>query len=218
MRKLEKPISKHFPPLRLYLDDVHAIYNILKKSCGGGVTVTTDNFEIKDMAKFNDVGPEDIHTLKFDAREPYISLELGRSDARLWMNIDSTLNKGIAAEIEEVLSRCYRKIARIFANSFLSAFIGTIIFLVPALFILFNIKGLLSVGLFILFLVLYGLSFFFAALFSLRRYSTIIFTERRGHKTFFSRNKDTILVGIISACVSAIFTAIITILVIKMAG
>jgi len=208
MKELKKSIAKEFPPLKLYLDDVHKIYNIFEKSCSEKITVTTEDFEVQDITRFKDLGPKDIHTLKFNGGQPYISLDLGPNQARLWISEDSTLNRGIASEIEEVLGRCYRRIARVFTNLLSLNLIGALIFVPPAVLTLQYMTGSLRWGLLILLIVLYGSLFFLSFRLSFKWYSTITFSERCEEKNFFARNKDGILIALISATVTAIITVI----------
>ena len=206
MKELKRPISKELPPTRMYLDDVQAIYNILKNNCSS-VRIETDKYEISDIVKLKDISVNEIHTISFKCRDPYIIIDLLPHGGRLYIEEDSTINRGILSQIEDILSKCERKIIRLL-NS-LPAYLVVGMLLGVAFPIIFKFtERWLSVTLSISLLVILILLLVKSYRLSLRQHSTIILSERRARASFIKRNKDQIIVGLIIATVSVALTVL----------
>jgi len=206
MKTLKQPISKELPLTRMYLDDVKAIYDILKNNCGS-VEITTDKYEISDVTKLKDIGESQIHTLNFECRDPYISINLFPSHGRIYISEDSTITRGILSQIEDILNKCKRKIASIL-DSF-SAYIILGLLLSTSLVMISKFtEGWLSITLVIFIILIFILYYGQTYRLSLHQHSTIILSERRERANFFKRNKDQIIVGLIIAIVSVGLTVL----------
>lgn len=209
MKKLAKSISKDLPPVRAYLDDIGDLYGVLKNNCKR-VTLQTNEYELSDFEQLRNIPSEEIHNLKLEAHEPYILLELEEYSARIFISTDSTLTRGILSKMEEILGRCYRNIARLFiglrANFIGPPILGALLFTSLKM-----TEGLLLYGLLSAIVILFVCSIIWAYRLSLKTYSTILLSERRKRKSFFAKNRDPMLVALITAVVTAIITAILMI-------
>ena len=116
MKELKKTISVSLPPIRLYLDDVQRIYDILKKNCER-IDIKTDKYEFNDVSDLEKLKATKIHKLDFSCYTPYISIGFNTSSARIYIGEDTTLNRGVLSEINEVLSNCRRNVVRLFIKS-----------------------------------------------------------------------------------------------------
>ena len=189
----------------MFLDDIQAIYNILKNNCSS-VTIKTDKYEISDIAQLKDIGANEIHTISFECEEPYISIDLQPSHGRLYISEDSTINRGILSQIEDILNKCERKIIRIFNSLPFAILVGLLFGAVIGVILKF--EGWLAVVLFIS-LVIIGISLILKSYrLSLHQHSTIILSERLERANFLKRNKDQIIVGLIIAIISVALTVL----------
>jgi len=213
MQKLEKPISKHLPPVKIYLEDVQELYDLLAKSCKE-VKMETDEWVFSDCERLQDLGVEEIHYLELQGEEPNILLCFSHREALIHIEEDSTLNRGIFSQLEDTLRRCYRKVARVFAgtNTTLALLIVLVVVTLSSLEAARDLVGQALVGIlaFIFGAIIYWLHFRF----STKAYSTVVLSKRRERQNFFVKNKDQILVGIITAVVSVA----LTILALKVLG
>lgn len=208
MKKLRKSIYISLPPVKLYLDDMRNIYDILKNNCKD-VTIKTAEYQLSDVDQLKDVSSNEIHELHLVGKDPYISVNLEPNSTSIYVDEDSTLNVGILSEIKVILSKCQRKIARVFANPFLSSLVLMLVF-----FALLIPIGQFTEGLFdwilLGFLVLfYILSYVSAYRFQEYSYSTVVLSERREKGNFFVRNKDQILINLLVAVVTILLTILV---------
>ena len=210
MRKLPQPVIRNFPPVRVYLDDVKRLYDILKEKCKK-VRIQTDRFEVDDPQLLKEIETDQIRTLILQGTEPNVMISLLPDRANAFIDEESTLNLGIMSEIEEILKRCYRKVARLFTNAIYYMVIFLAIFIATTYLIIRFADGLVENALLILLVILLGCLFYWQDGLSRRQYSTIILQERWGTKSFLFRNKDLILVGVITAIITAALTVILTI-------
>lgn len=206
MKEIRKPIRKEFPPIRLYLDDIDAIYEVLKKNCGT-VTIETDKYEISDTTQLKDIGVNEIHTMIFKCQKPYIDIELRPFEATIYISEDSTVNRGILSQLEETLKKCERKIIRILVST-PSSFVAGALLAVALIQISDSLEGWLAILLTIITLSVFALFFVRSYRLSIHQHSTIILSERRQTIGFSQRNKDRIIVGIIVAAISVSLTVL----------
>ncbi len=176
MKKAGKAIVKQMPPVKIYLDDLQELYNILKNTCEK-VTINTDIGVISDFEQLKYLNNKKIHNLSLDCCNPYISLDLKKDGARLYIAEGLKFNKGILAEIERTLGRCYRNLARVFANYAL-LIISCIVLITMSFLALKFTEGAIRVGLISLFTVLYACLCVFNYKIE-KVYSTIILSDRQ---------------------------------------
>lgn len=204
MRELKKGISVYFPPVRLYLDDVEELFNILKKHAKS-VNIETEKYELDDVTHLKEIKSDKIHKLTLSTSSPYISIDFENDSARIYFSEDTTLNRGILSEIEDVIKRCRRRFAHIFHKShpsfWLPAVAGASLVQVYK-----YTKGWPFGVIAALILTPIVLGFIFDWKIDFNQYSTIILSERHKQDTFFKRNRDGAIVGIIIAIVTAALT------------
>jgi len=208
MRKLKKPIYKELPPVKVFLDEVRNIHSILVNHCRD-VRIETDRYEISDIDKLKDIGTEQIHELEFKANSPYVSIHLERNGARIYIDEDSTINRGILSEIEEALSMCQPKVARFISSAWFTPFILGLVFWGLIITFIKFFDGLMVWVVCSLLAVIYIYLNVYGFRLSMYRYSTIVLSERRERKNFFTRNRDQIVVNLLVAIVAAALTLLI---------
>lgn len=211
MKERPKSIYKDLPPIKLYLDDVREIYEILKEHCAT-VVILTDRYELNDVDTLKNIEVDSLNQLTIQGSNPYVSVEFKEGNAHIYMQEDSITNRGILSKIDDALKRCKRSIARLFVGWQFYAFSLFTVMIANVLIGTF-VRGWVMISLIICMVVLYLGLLVYASTLDTKKYSTIVLTERRGEKSFFTRNKDRILVGTITAIV----TAILTFVVIKLA-
>lgn len=208
MKEIPQPIDKSFPPLKLYIDDIATLYDLLKKNCAK-VTLLTTKYELQDVSLFKECGPKDIHELRFRCHDPYISLDFLPSRARLHIDDSSIVNKGLAYEITAILQKRIRKCLRPFSSVVFVSIIGFIAFLLPIMII---VRAPYDIGASILGLCLFLAYILFGALsmvFSLKRYSTIVFSESNRQSSFLSKNRDQLIIVVITVVLTALATSLV---------
>jgi hypothetical protein len=173
--KTGKPISRNYPPVKLYLDDVRDLQELLVRLCGQAV-LYTGNQVVRDFNQFTGSGIREIHDLRFEGNSPQISIVLRHDYVRVYVEEDFVFAEQALLEIESVLKRCYRKIARIFTNYYVIVS-SSLILIGAGIMTWFFAGGLLRPALLGIFTLLYAaLSIFNYKIEKV--YSTIVLAER----------------------------------------
>lgn len=202
MRKLKKSITKKLPPVKLYLDDLESIYDILKQKAKG-VDITTEDYAVEDVKQLKNLETKKIHYLSIKCSDPYVTMEFYPGWVKIYFGEDSTYNRGILSEIEDVLSK-----RKVFLGSFLAS---SWAFFLNGVLIGGSFSAMIGMSktytwLFLALELIFILLMIFLWRFTFRGYSTIVLLERKEELSFWARNRDQILVGIIAALVSSLVT------------
>jgi hypothetical protein len=211
MRVLKKSINKNLPRSRLFLADLRSIYDILKKHYEN-VIIQTSDYEISDFDQLKKIGSSEIHNMTFDCYvanswSSKIRIYFRKNFATIQMDEDTTLNRGILTEIEAVIDKRKQRITSILTNTnFLLCFS---LILIGTLFWLMSIDAAILV-LCLAFLLFTNFAYFYWL--QENNYSVIALYERRERPSFLKRNKDRIIVAIISSVITAFLTYIATML------
>ena len=203
MERLDKSQSHSFQPVRVQTKAIKEMLTYLEGR--EGLEIIADDVRYESANELvQDRGNTRVKELHITARSPYISLDLDRISARLYTNSSSPEATGLFVTIRGLLRKCEAK-PRIFYNYYRFIALG-----VSASWI-FYLPVLSSYH----FLRIYISMFFLAWMIwvgyvSLTRYSDVYIDDGVGKPGFFSRNKDTIVVGTVTAIIGAIVGSVLT--------
>jgi hypothetical protein len=203
MERLDKSQSHSFQPVRVQTKVIKEMLSHLEgrerlEIIADDVRYETVNELVQDRENTR------VKELKISAWSPYISLDLNHYSARLYTNSSSPEATGLFVTIRSLLRKCEAK-PRIFYNYYRCMALG-----VTAHFI-FGLPVLSSYH----FLRIYISGFFLAWVIwvgyvSLTRYTDVYIDDGVGKPGFLSRNKDTIVVGTVTAIIGAIVGSVLT--------
>lgn len=192
--KKDKTFSKDYYPVVMWRDDIEALIDVLKEA-GSKVSLSTDDFEftsLDDAAQHFGGRPQ--FDLKISGIAPYAQLELSRGRTNLYVGRDANSVK-IFHELDEIISKAQRKPATAYHFGLLMlinfAFIGLSQISVAAAWV-----APVSVILFAWFI--------WAGFITMRRNSVINFQRRSEARPFFERNKDQLIIFLITAVISGL--------------
>ena len=74
MRKIKKPIRKELRPVKLYLDDLQSICEILKQKTKS-IDITTEDYDVKDIKQLNSLEIKKIHNSETTKKKQSTSIE-----------------------------------------------------------------------------------------------------------------------------------------------
>jgi hypothetical protein len=202
-----KPLYERIPPVKLFLDDVERIAELMGE-VSSRVELETEDYVLKEPSQLADLSCSSIHHLVINGREPYVSLSLEPNSAWLYAESDTASSRGVFEKVKTALLARRRRLSRLTLNySAVGMSIG-FAFCGLASGIITRQWPLLLLG-FVLACVAgpwrwwsYGLGF--------RRYSTIVLRRRGDQESFWGRNADTLVVATISAAVGTVFGAAAT--------
>jgi hypothetical protein len=110
-----KSIVKSYPPVRLYGDDIRKLHASLRKVCAV-VTIKAGNHSFKDIRRLKTLDHRKLHDLVLEGQYPYILLAFQKHRALLFILDESPFTADIISEIEGVVGKRYKKLARFFTN------------------------------------------------------------------------------------------------------
>ncbi len=214
MRKIKKPLKKSFPPVELYFDDLESICAILKQRVKS-TNIIAEDYKMKSIKQLKKLGMKKTHHLLIECFEPYLRIKFFANSAEIYFAEDSAYNRVILSEIANIISKRKVLMGR-FLTSFWAFALNGIITIGSFTGMIFTFsKDLVSSAWLCLGLLL--LSIFSAILLcklTFGWYSTIVIFERkREEDTFWKRNKDQLLIAIITATIAALFTAAVTLII-----
>jgi hypothetical protein len=226
MEKVQKSYRKTYPMLRLFKDDVKQIVNLVEKS-HKDAEIIIDEYKIEDGSEIDKISKQ--ITTKFYIQffqryhdeNPYrtemLTLDLTNDNASLRVsNENDTYLRGIASQIDSILSGRKRKIINFLFSVPIIILIAFLISL-PAAIILslpwsFNKQPSLAISLtliVILLIILAILWFIWAFNIEFKKHVVIYLINSNERSSFFSRNRDEIPKMVLSALIGSIITILL---------
>ncbi len=203
MKKLDKSISENYLPIKLYLDDLETIEEILKE-VSNSISFEAENYKFDSIEELKgNLKLTQINELEVKTSSPYISIDFTRIWARVYVSSSETSNAGVFYKLDQIISRRTRKPRWKYSFYFFN--ITTIILLMngmPLIQRLFSRSLNPYVSLTISAIWFIWMIWFFYVRF--RQHTVIVLAHRNSEKPFLQRNKDNLILAIISALLGAI--------------
>ncbi len=215
LRKLTKSINKTLPPLKLDLDDLQELENVLRSHRGSDFEITTKEYSCSQVLDLSAVKEKTTSYIRFKThRLPTIDIELGRHDASIYSSEDSATNRGIVEQLNDLLLKRKRRWVSLFYKLWwLSLLISISSFTVIPYFHLIDRLPLTEQAL----VLITSLILWFSFLYSMCVYAfvrtTVIFKYKDEMQGFWARNKDEILVKSIAELVKVVAGILIGIVI-----
>ena len=226
MKEVEKPYIKRYQALRLYKNDLEEIVSIFERNSQEN-KIVVDKYELTsisdiDKIKRKTVTKFSINHHHYTQEKLYrsVSLDLDRDHAMLYVSNDADTNLlGIASQIDTFLLK--KKNVAGFLTSPIVAVLGTAI---PAiLFFVFSsiswkysdhsLNSVLLMTLTFTWPIVAIVWTVWTAYVRSRKYTLIYLMDSTSKTSFFSRNKDQIIlaltVGILTAVITGVLTTVI---------
>lgn len=202
MKRKFNSFKKEFPPIKLYLDDLKKIANILSEKCSV-VSIGTDDCIFLNIDELKELDATLIKDLEISCKNPYLRLSFRPYRAELYFSEDNIENRGLASKLEDIIQKRQRN--KLFWWTVNSA---NILFAISlSLIIYWQTNSLVAA--YIAFILL---SFAFIPLvIKFKRHTTILLKNKKDDIGFYSRNKDKIILTILGAGIGAVFTLLVQI-------
>ncbi|MGD9117469.1 MAG: hypothetical protein PVJ08_01880 [Dehalococcoidia bacterium] len=218
MREFNQPIKKWLPPVKLYLDDLKKIYEILAEKVES-IKFKTEDYELEDINELGDLGNK-LHNLIIKCSDPDITLEFNRARAKIYFDEDTEYNRAILSAIEAIILQRSNLLVRVLSNPL--CFLFAIMLLLFSIFLISAQEDMTSaLGWLSIVLLLFSI---IASIMSLRysflEYSTIMLYTKREEVSSSKKEeapswkrKDLIIIAIMAAILGALIGSLITALV-----
>lgn len=207
MKKVAQAYSEYLKPARVYLDDLEEIVGILRETCDE-VIIQAGDCLLDDLNELGQLRKEVLHDLKISGSQPDVSVDMRHSQIWLYISEDTPKSRGLFEKIKEILVRCKRPFAGLLQNTFL---MGTALaFTFCGIICAIVVK---SCFLIVCFAFLFSLSILWNVYgFQERsnRYTIVVLKHRIDNPNFLGRNRDKIILMIISAFLGALVTYFLT--------
>jgi len=200
LKKLNKHLGEHLKPVKLFYDDIEEIYEILK-AANNEVKIEADNYEIESLDEILTIKKPFFTNLQISIRNPYVSINFKNNEIWLYASEDTAIQRGLYEKLKLLINKKKRLFAPLLQNSIFSGlYLGTS-------FWWFLTKEF-TMGLII---IITGLLWMYLGYKSQFQHFSIIVPEYSNNKpNFFIRNKDNIILAVISALLGGIITKILT--------
>lgn len=219
MEKIDKPLSKPHPPVKLYKEEIERILSLLKNEGFNDLIIKTKDYKYT-ADEFLKLEHETIDTLNIGGYNPfYLSIDFD-SSVRIYTGSDGAKEVGLAHKIEQLLKKNKRVLLSciirpwapfLFSFLFVAIAISSLIFLYKISII--N-QSFFKNNLEIILPVVYLFTYVPIFLLTLKKPKNIIILDyKKSAPGFWERNKDRIMVGIIVGILTTIATATITLLI-----
>lgn len=193
MKQIISEYSEDLKPVKVYLDDLEKIVAILNET-NQRVEIIIGNYMLDNVEELKQIKEEVLYNMTIRVCNPYISVNLRPNNARIYISEDTTISRGILGKIKDVLIRRKRHIA--YVNLF---YITSGISFITGIFLSYSYNS----KYFFIWLIGLALTLFLILLNCIicGKYSIIIPKYKIDAPSFFKRNSDKIIIGIITAII-----------------
>lgn len=218
MKKIEKPIYKKLPPLVLYLNDIQELYKFLKEITDEQVVIETNGYRLNSPDELSGIEKDKTNsfTIKYEEsffKDDYSRVEicLEQNHGSIYVNREDIKAQGIAANIEKILLP-HKK-------SNVPHIVSNVLFICSLVIFILSLKypnsntSIVLIGI-VSFIGIACLALL-GHLHSYRWYNTVFFKSRKEAPSFWKRNKDQIIVGIVTGVIVAIISSFVTVVITK---
>jgi hypothetical protein len=203
MIRKAKSIRRQLPPVKLYIEDIGAIF----KEASDKAEIETDEYKITNLNQLECIPTKKPKSIRFEIHEPvYITLDLRESDGTLYASSDSPIALGISHKIGNRLQQSSGLTSRFLCSYWtITAAITLMWVIIVTNYLIYHPKtntdlGTIATSVGLIFLFLFPLMTWK----KFKAYSQIIL-QRRQQVGFWARNRDQIAVGIIVFLAGTVF-------------
>lgn len=211
MKKITKSILKNLPYTKLYLEDLEWIFDLLKEEGFKQIQIKTNEYELtpEELTKIKE---NELSSITIRAFNPFlIIIELGSSlghDAKIYTSEDTTKAIGIVEKIRKLFKKRRRLVLTYITKPWFALIVALVMQSIALLILKFDGNKLLYTILFASSLIFIGFAFFLDTGYIFPK-NLIILDYNKDRPNFWIRNKDRIIIMILTI----IFTAMITIFI-----
>lgn len=197
MKKVKQSKIKTYVTTRLYIDELLKIESILSQ--GEGFEIVADGYSFDSVSDlYKERQGFVFNTVEISISKPYVNLEFGKLNSRLYCGSDDVLSEGLFAKLDSVLDSSRLRPSWLYTLYFI--FSANILFAVGVLYLdmyssFFQILSNI--------LLVWSIWVFYVRGF---RTSLVTVEKKNAKKNFLIRNLDQIAVGLIIALFSILGT------------
>lgn len=203
MKKLIKSYSVYLKPVILYIDDLDKILEYFKE-VSDTIIIQTNEYELTDIEEIKNINNDKLKYLYISTSNQGISLNID-NNVSIYISEDTPILRGALEKIKQYLSKRQRKLMFILDNVVVyNLFVILTIYVVSTNFK----KGNIYLGVFGICCLIIEIIWVWVNLKS--DYHSIIYLKKKNdYPNFFKRNKDKLIIVIITAILTLVTTLIL---------
>jgi hypothetical protein len=211
MERIIQSHGEHLKPVLLYRDDIEQIVEVMQE-LSPNVELSTDHYKFNDLKEWAELKRDYFTNMQVLTRTPFVSLELKESEIWLYIAEDTAQSRGAFEKIKRILADHTRPSVKVM-NTWMPPMAGAIC-LQPITFLTLHRSW---ASLTIAAIIVLGCAWWFwwAVHTRFHKYSIVIPKYRTDAPSFWKRNSDKIVLGIITAALGSLLTLLIKSLVAK---
>lgn len=202
MKKISRGSFHELPPTILFSNDVVRLCDLLKDGGHSSIRLRSADFELESPSEFEElaktVDKGYVSHLHITARDPHVSIEFEPYSARVYISEDTNALRGLLVKITELVEKRKRRVWRFTQNFLPSLPIGASVYAF--------LEKRLEIALPLL--LLGTVWHFWTFRQSTQRYSTIWLKPKEQAPGFFERNKDKLVLAVLSGILGALAKAL----------
>lgn len=110
MQRRRKPLRRPLPPLKLYLDDLEEVAEIISGAGTGTLVVETDDYAFDSVDDLKNLREKRIRSLDIRSDDPNIHVHFGPSSSEIHGPADVPELMGVASHIEDALKKRRKRV------------------------------------------------------------------------------------------------------------
>lgn len=208
MKRVNKSISIEIKPKKFHFEDLKAIVNILKESSAKELTIKTNEYYLDSLDDILELKQDNFSSLELKISDPYVSVDINRKRIRLYASDDTLISEGIISKLQSYIKALKGDYNSIYQHIF--EYVRDISSALIISWVLIDKLGV-KVEIYKLFPLLYVLisfSWFMHSLYFPAKEIPLTIKKLQDDN-FWSKNKDTLLVGILVAVFGVILTFVL---------
>lgn len=192
--------------MRLHLDELHEVYEVLSEYCKEGATIETCGYRISDLNELAKLPVEQTNELYINSTNRYLQISLTQNHGTIRVGSGNIEAEGLVSRIEKILLKGKIRYPALPESTWIPFPTG-----LPLLIGLIIRNKILTItgGVIFLVYILWGLIYI---RFTTKRYSTIVFKLRKETPSFWKRNKDQLVMLIVGTIIVGVVTKVIDLL------
>ncbi len=207
MKKLPLSHREKLNQSKFYLDDIENIVEIFREA-SGEVRIETKGYALDSVQELANLGSETINDLKISIQHPHVKLELQNFIIELYIGDDSPLSRGIFEKVKAIVNKKNKSFISTLRNSAFGVGLSSAFLFLGVIAAFQQSWSLVTLALIAAITCAFWARWAWNEHFG--RYSIIMLKKQAEHKSFVERNKDQIILIIVSGLVGAIITYILT--------
>ncbi len=195
-------LQPRIDPVRLYLDDLEELDTILRKAYPT-VSLQAGAVDVDTVGELHEVQPEDLRELVWFALDGLSSLYLHISPVVVSLRARrcDISHRGALAQIEDLMRRRRRKLATLSERV---RYLSLLVFLALTGVVLDSEQRVLYAA------WIPTLAWFWYTIWAMTHKGVVVLERRREQRSWWRRNRDALVVGLVVAVVSAVLGSGIT--------